>query len=230
MKEKQTQLLNVLFSPHSFLFLITSDREWLKGGIISYFKNAERDTEMSIFDTKQVTVSLVEEILALARSQTIKKRIIILSFYTFLPEAQNKMLKTLEEPHPHIRFVFITESKQGLLPAVLSRAEVTHLSSEEEEGSEKLFDTKLFLATNKSLRMEIPFVKKILAKKDSDDKKDKEYLAQFLTELMAALPKTNEGMKGRADIVLFLKYTKDVSVSSKMMLDYLALSLPYVIE
>jgi hypothetical protein len=139
------------------------------------------------------------------------------------------MLKTLEESHPLVRFIFVTESKQAVLPTVLSRAEVTDMSAIG-EVIEIVFDIKLFLSTSKSLRSEIPFVKKILAKKDEEDRKDRELLTHFLFELMKALPKTEEGMRGRADILDFIAYTKDPSASGKMMLDYLALSLPVVIE
>jgi hypothetical protein len=226
---RKDSLETLLSSPHPFLFLLTPEREKVVSGVASFYENSNEDVEVTIFDTKQMSIPLVKEIQKLALFQTMKKRILVLSFYSFLEEAQNKMLKTLEESHPLVRFIFVTESKQAILPTVLSRAEVTDISIIG-EVIEKSFDTTLFLATSKSLRMEIPFVKKILAKKDEDEKKDKEYLTQFLLELMISLPKTNEGMKGKADIVQFLTYTKDSSASAKMMLEYLAFSLPHVIE
>ena len=219
----------VISSPHPFLFLIAKDRNQVKDEILSLYKEGHEDAEVSLFDTKQVTVPLVKEILALALTQAIKKRVFIISFYTFLDDAQNKMLKTLEESHSMIRFIFVTESKQSILPTILSRAEVVDLASQGGD-KEKNFDTKLFLSTAKTLRLEIPFVKMILAKKDEEDRKDKELLTQFLFELMEALPRRKEGMKGRRDILEFLKYTKDASASGKMILGHLALSLPVVLE
>lgn len=219
----------VISSPHPFLFLIVKNRDQTKDEILSLYKEGYEDTEVSLFDTKQVTVPLVKEMLALALTQAIKKRVFIISFYTFLDDAQNKMLKTLEESHGTIRFIFVTESKQSILPTILSRAEVLDLASQEGD-KEKNFDTKLFLSTAKTLRLEIPFVKMILAKKDEEDRKDKELLTHFLFELMEALPRTKEGMKGRHDILDFLKYTKDTSASGKMILGHLALSLPVVLE
>ena len=222
-------LKNLLSSPHPFLFLLSPEREKVTSRVTSFYENSEEDIEVSIFDTKQVTIPLVKEIQKLALYQTMKKRVLVVSFYSFLEEAQNKMLKTLEESHPRIRFIFITESKQAVLPTILSRAEVSDISIMGEDR-EKIFDTKLFLSTSKALRSEIPFVKKILAKKDDEERKDKEYLTVFLFELMEALPETEEGMKGKADILDFVTYTKDPSASGKMMVDYLALSLPVVIE
>lgn len=50
-----------------------------------------------------------------------EKKCIILCGSTFRKEAQNSLLKVLEEPPKNIIFIIITTSKSALLPTILSR-------------------------------------------------------------------------------------------------------------
>lgn len=52
---------------------------------------------------------------------TSEKKYIILCGTTFRKEAQNSLLKVLEEPPKNIIFIILTTSKSALLPTILSR-------------------------------------------------------------------------------------------------------------
>ncbi len=228
MESKQT-LETVLASFHPFLFLVVEDRKEAEEKVRVFFEKDKENSELFVYSTKQVTLPLVRDIRSLSLTGGQKKKVIVLSFYTFLHDAQNALLKALEEVGANARFIFLAESKEGILPTVLSRASFFDLA--ESEGVKKHhFDTKLFLSSVPSLRMEITFVKVLLAKKDDDDKKDREHFALFLDELLMALPHDEEGFRGRKELLTFLPYTRDTGSSPKMILEYLALALPVVLE
>ncbi len=216
-----------LSSSHPFLFLITPSRKETLAEVISYFQKDKEKNEVYFYDIKQIQVELTLELQKVASSSGFKQKIIIVSFYSFLEIAQNRMLKTLEEVREGVRFIFITESKVGVLPTIISRAEVHTLGMNEEK---KHFDVFLFLSTAPAFRMELPFVKTMLAKKDSDDKKDREYFIHFLSELLEDLPNTKEGLEGKKEVLTFLSFARDTSGAPKMILDYLALFLPLVVK
>ena len=86
------------------------------------------------------------------------------------PEAANAFLKTLEEPKPHYHFLFLTENPSGLLPTILSRAELFFLKKSAcldapVEADEKIKDyaKRLLTLTNRELPA---FAKEIADKKD----------------------------------------------------------------
>ncbi|MDD6275369.1 MAG: DNA polymerase III subunit delta' C-terminal domain-containing protein [Clostridia bacterium] len=53
------------------------------------------------------------------------------------PQAQNAMLKIIEEPPPYARFILDCESKAAMLPTVMSRVTVFSLGDSQEEISDK---------------------------------------------------------------------------------------------
>lgn len=65
------------------------------------------------------------------------KAIIIMSAETLTVEAQNALLKTLEEPPEHALIFLLASTKEGFLPTILSRCKVITLHEEQETISEK---------------------------------------------------------------------------------------------
>ncbi len=216
-----------LTSPHHMLFLISSLRGAVYQETLEIYSKVYPNSAVYAFDVKQINVLVVKELQAIALHLGTQKKIIIISFYSFLLEAQNKMLKVLEETKGDTKFIFITEKKSGILATIFSRAEVYYLKYANESH---IFATKLFLQTEPILRSELPFVKMLLAKKDDTDKKDREHFVHFLSELLVIIPDTKESIKVKKEILLFLTFAGDKSASPKMILDYLALSLPHMVE
>ena len=71
-----------------------------------------------------------------------KKTIIIANVHTATIEAQNAMLKFLEEP-PQNTFVFLTAATANLLlPTVLSRCQIIKLTEQDSYSTEKLTELK----------------------------------------------------------------------------------------
>lgn len=65
------------------------------------------------------------------------KAIIITSAETLTVEAQNALLKTLEEPPEHALIFLLASSKEAFLPTILSRCKVITLQEEQQTISEK---------------------------------------------------------------------------------------------
>jgi DNA polymerase III delta subunit-like protein len=69
------------------------------------------------------------------KSQT--KLIIIEEAHLLTPEAQNALLKLVEEPPAHTHIILGTESRDALLPTILSRCQIITLEEEKQKISEK---------------------------------------------------------------------------------------------
>lgn len=71
-------------------------------------------------------IDLAREVIAQSYLASAKKRFIILSAPKFRIEAQNALLKILEEPPKNIQFVMIVPSKNAILPTIISRLQCTN--------------------------------------------------------------------------------------------------------
>ncbi len=72
------------------------------------------------------TIGQVREIVRLAASRPFEgaRRVFILSADTLNVQAANALLKTLEEPEGETVFVLLAASREGVLPTILSRAQI----------------------------------------------------------------------------------------------------------
>ena len=81
-------------------------------------KNEEKEEFLLI----QATLAIKEAYIA-----TSEKKYIFLCGTTFRKEAQNSLLKILEEPPRNVVFIIITNSKSSLLPTIYSRLSYKYL-------------------------------------------------------------------------------------------------------
>jgi DNA polymerase III subunit delta' len=72
------------------------------------------------------TIGQVREVVRLAASRPFEgaRRVFILSADTLNVQAANALLKTLEEPEGETVFVLLATSREGVLPTILSRAQI----------------------------------------------------------------------------------------------------------
>jgi hypothetical protein len=208
------------------LLVVADKRVNVTEDIVRYFSDTSL-YELVTLTLKQLQVAHANYLQEKILSKSFQQRVIVVSFFTFLEEAQNKMLKVLEEIPPHVRCIFITESKQGLLPTLLSRCETISMKRNDENKREF---AKLFLQTEPHFRMDLPRIKSLLTKKDADDKKDKEAGVHLIQDLLEVLPNTKQGISFKAEISEMFSYAYDTGASHKMILSYLAYTLPHVLE
>lgn len=163
--------------------------------------------------------------LSQARRAVSGRRIFILFFFFATSEAQNALLKTLEEPTPDTHFFIIVPAASVLLPTVRSR--LARLDLKVEENQEE--SAGAFLAASTAERLKI--IEK-MAKSDNDTKK-----SDFLTLLIGIEEECTRRFKGNIpqewveplrDLLEFKKYAFDRAPSIKMLGEYLAIRLPTV--
>jgi DNA polymerase III delta prime subunit len=162
------------------------------------------------------------------------KKIFFVAFNTILHEAQNALLKTLEEPTEGTHFFFITRTSEVLLPTLRSRMQIIRSQpvTHSQESAEKNIG-KEFLAATVALRMKMI---EPMTKAKADDKSDaKEAARTFLDSLECALyaefrgvASPSPGLAHSLEYILFAKRTlSERSPSVKLLLEHLALTVPH---
>src|SRR6185437_9430791 len=68
------------------------------------------------------------------------KLIVIEDAQLLTPEAQNALLKVLEEPPANTFIILGAETKESLLPTILSRCQIVQVEEESKELSEKTIE------------------------------------------------------------------------------------------
>lgn len=151
-----------------------------------------------------------------------KRKIIIIAFDAITLEAQNSLLKTLEEPADYANFFIITQKLSTLLNTIRSRVNIISFDRVREEAIQDM--AKKFMKMQISERM--IFVKNMVDE-IAKEKKNKKYVSDFvdaiLYELRESGIKENSRKIENSDIVA--KYIQDRSPSVKMLMEYLALVL-----
>jgi hypothetical protein len=151
------------------------------------------------------------------------KKIFVASFGSITREAQNALLKVLEEPTPGTHVFLIVPQAATLLPTLLSRVVHVRHSSAVLPG---LIDPGSFMAASKAERLDML--------KGMADSKDKGMFAAFLDSLETALHE--RGIGSVRDAALFAEiikargYARDRSSSIKLLAEHIALVLPRLIQ
>lgn len=224
MDEIQSRLQKALSSNISAVLFITSQRDDVLASILHYFQG--EDVSRVVYNVKQFGVKEADELVRSAKVDSIKQKIFIVSTASLHWVAQNKILKTLEDSNPKMHFIFILEDVSTVLPTILSRAQLFDLSFDTEVDER----VKLFLTTKPVVRAELPFLKKLLALKDKDDKKDREESLRFLRLLYKGVAVYRLGSSHEMLVLEMLSYGTSSSANFKMIFECLALSLPLVVE
>ncbi len=159
------------------------------------------------------------------------KRIFIISINTIGHEAQNSLLKVLEEPVEGSHFFFILPSSETLLPTLRSRMVViTHesfgMGNMQGDITKSARD---FIKGSLSTRLEFA---NVTAEKVSEGEKTRAQVADFISCLERELyilsknkAKEVKAMSALKEVLLAKKYINDRSSSVKMLLEYMAINI-----
>ena len=155
-----------------------------------------------------------------------EKKIIVALANSITMQAQNSLLKMIEEPTAHTHFFIGVPSASILLPTVLSRVHVIALNTDEDSSTGKSKIAKEFISSTAAGRLDM--IKGWLADLDRE-KTTKEDIFHIVADIEyiaheEALKKTSThalSVLARVD-----DYLRDPSSSLKMLLEYLALELP----
>jgi len=178
------------------------------------------------------------EIKSLAETRPVTEtgmKVFVLQMDGITAEAQNALLKLLEEPGESVRFFLVLPSLHLLLPTVKSRMMIVDTGDGSQKGSVAgsafLADAEAFL--KKPLPARLEYIKKLM-EEIAKDKRPK----QDAVELIAAIQGAIHGkvvLKDAADLkekaaaldatLLAGKYATDRAPSLKMLLEYVALNI-----
>lgn len=113
----------------SSLFIVNDIQQHVQTLTASLPKHSTRIIENEEEGKKEFLIKEAKRAIKEAYIATNDTKYIFLCGESFGIEAQNALLKVLEEPPRNILFVMITTSKNSILPTVLSRLEVKYLRS-----------------------------------------------------------------------------------------------------
>lgn len=185
----------------------------------------ERNPDMYVREYKQFTVDDARELRDRAQTRAVGRsgRVFIVATPTMTVEAQNALLKTLEEPPAGATFFFIVPSPQVLLSTLRSRTEALNLSRSEIESS---IDIQEFLSLAPEKRLDML---KPLYLHDEDDERDVRGAVAFLQELERVLASqiSRAGVQTALEAVYRArKYLGDKGSLVKSLLEQVALLTP----
>ena len=176
------------------------------------------------------TISDAREVKALAESRPVTsggRKIFLLCMNGITTEAQNALLKLLEEPAEYANFFLVIPSAHLLLPTVKSRVRVIDMHDEAQASPlEKFAKTLVAAPTSKRLDLVKTFMDEIT--KEKRPKQDAVDLVSSLEQIIhERAGGTAAGLKKNANaleaVMLTRKYSTDRAPSLKTLLEYLSM-------
>jgi hypothetical protein len=186
----------------------------------SLFEELEivRENNPDFHEFSQESFSIDEARILRARAQGKafgERKIFVIKTNRFTPEAQNALLKTLEEPFPNTHFFIILSARDLLLPTLLSRLQIIRPEEKFEiEGEVGGKEVENFLDLDPAGR--IKWVKKFI-----DNEKP---LSQFLDSLLMYL-KSEKMDKEIKKVFTVRRFSDDPSMLPRLILEHLSLVL-----
>jgi DNA polymerase III gamma/tau subunit len=180
--------------------------------------------ELFDFNYDNLLVDQAREIIDLANRKIgdSKKSLFFIKANSINSQAQNSLLKSLEEPTKGLHFFFVLPELNNILPTVLSRALVVF----EEAEAQKIVDAK-FLEI--SVAEKIKYLEK-LAAEIKDGKKTKQDALNFVDSLIEVLNANSDFKKEFsqkfATILELRSFISDNGASVKSILEAIVLALP----
>lgn len=152
------------------------------------------------------------------------RRVFIVVSPIITGEAQNALLKTLEEAPGNALFIFVVPSPHILLPTVRSRAQMLDLPADVDHTG-ALVDARKFLSSTPERRLDML---KVLLEKGDDEKRDIAAIVRFLSSLESLLakdvsPKTRSGIEA---LYRARTYVGDKGALVRPLLEQVALLSP----
>lgn len=205
---------------HHAVLLVTNERQKISNEI---FKELTHLSPVhTFFDQTVLDIESARKIIYWANTPYNEEKIALVSFHTVGLEAQNALLKILEEPRNGVRFILVTSNKASLISTILSRV----LCISDNADNESVLMAETFLKTAFGQRMKLPYVVEILSRTDEEDRKDREGVRSFILSLVTVLKEIKAEPHYIEEAIECASYAADPSASGKSLLEYLSLLLP----
>ena len=205
------------------ILLLSSNQEFFAKNI----NQIKRDLRVSTFDITEIKTELalgIDDVKKIIRESIHKpysgtnRLVIIQNFHLSTPEAQNALLKYLEEARESLTIVLTAEREQNIISTVISRS---HLIKDHEKKLHKNIDIYSILSMAKGERL--LFLQKNITTKDS--------AFEFINNLSATL-EHELLQKPELEIAQLIKKVGtagkylEANVNFKLVLDILLLGFP----
>jgi DNA polymerase III delta prime subunit len=202
-------------SAHHARLIITNQPDTTMADIIALEKDV---AEIITFIDTTLSIKTVRQIIEMAYQTPSDReyRLFVIKANSLAVEAENALLKILEEPPKTSRFLLILPSVSGILDTVLSRLEVT--DSREEQKGEVVFQDFLSWPIKKRLE-HITLIAK---------NKDDGAFIKLQNGLLHYLTVNNLSVEVNKVAKESLLYLRQRGTSKKMVWEEIALTLPVV--
>lgn len=205
---------------HHAVLIENSERDAV--GIAFYEELKELSPAHTFFNQTVLDIEKARSIISWAQTPYNEEKIALISFHTIGIEAQNALLKILEEPRIGVRFILITSNTSNLLLTFLSRCLLIQNKKIEELSK----DAETFLKTEYPLRMKLPYIVDITSRLDEEGRKERESIRNFILSLTEVLKKENKNSQYQEELFELAFYASLPSTSRKALLEYISLLLP----
>lgn len=191
--------------------------------------------DLFVSEKNTITIDDVHTIRSWQKSKPERhtRKFALVSGFSFTREAQNALLKTLEEPSGDTVIILCVETESILLPTIRSRAQIVVRQKTAPKIPDYIYE---ILSLPAGERLNHKTVTNLFAKKNTEDKIDREALIAFLYHLeyryaeSIALTQKIDTASERGFEALFQakKYARDTSSSLKMLIEHVLLMVPQI--
>ena len=216
-------------NPLSHAYIVVGDLDTSKSSLINLLKERGIDTQgNSDFTVETHATFLIDDVSefksrAQNLSETNKGKFFIICTQSITREAQNALLKILEEPNQSTFFFICVPRIEGILATVISRVQIIRNNN---RGT--IIDLSEFFANSHIKKLE--YIKKMLDSHEDDDTsaERREWAINFLNSIEEYIYRNHKVEKYRKilkEIYNNKKYLQERGASVKMILEEIVLLL-----
>ncbi|MEN9551656.1 MAG: polymerase delta prime subunit [Candidatus Parcubacteria bacterium] len=185
-----------------------------------------------LHDLTSLDIHTARTIISWAITPASKEKTAVISFHTATGEAQNALLKIVEEPPVGVSFIFVTSSKETLLPTFLSRLsliddeDTLETNTSSQKASDQMSSlVELFLTTDTTERLKNKELLSIMEQETEDGKKDREGAKRFLFTLLQKMKLYHYPHTHIEEVINLSSALSSPSTSIKYIFEYLSFLL-----
>ncbi len=172
----------------------------------------DQDEKLGVESAKKI-----REHLSLKPYQAKGRGVVVISANNFTPEAQNSLLKTLEEPPYESVILLGANSDSNFLPTILSRCQIIKLDYKKAATNENQFITEIERLRTQNMDERFQFIEKLEEKE--------EFLKSLVSYFRNDLIKNPKNVEF-AKLLLQAEQWESANVNLRAILEYLMLNLP----
>lgn len=210
-------IAKILISPNLDTRIETIEAELIKAGLkkdhpdVFYLEDEEK---LGVEAAKKI-----REFLSLKPYQAKGRGIVVVSAQDFTPEAQNSLLKTLEEPPNEAVILLGADKESSFLPTILSRCQIVRVQSDElrVKNEENRFVSEIQKLQAQTFEERFQFIEKL--------EKKEEFLKALVSYFRDDLKKNPKNVEF-TKLLLQAEEWESANLNIRAILEYLMLNLP----